>query len=374
MNNKLFNSLNNADDKYIIEAVEDFPELCVEKKRGLLGVLKYALPCAACAAVLFTGIAIGREHINSYTPNSAQPEISDSSAGIVTCEPLELPQRDTATFWEGELPVLPVKNAASGFFENTDKETLLDLDRERGTSWKALDAERGEAVYAVADGEVTFVGALSMTRGCSVVIGHNDSLYTCYNILDVDCGIPVKAGDKVTAGQVIGYAGIPFNYPFNLGDDPGITYEVWADDPLKYIGTRSDELEKWLDSGLVAPLDNIGDDFAFDNISALVSRNEKITPAPYGAQVYAVSPGLVIFADDYDNGCGLVIEILHDDGIESIYYHLDNDLPHVNKGDRVSAGDTIGRVSDNSFSGVSGLGYCIDRIDPQPILDAFQAS
>lgn len=414
MNNKqLFDSLNNADDKYIIEAIEDFPELGVEKKRGFVGVLKYALPCAACAAVLFAGVTFIGNRVGGFTPfapNSAETsdsiEVSgaiddpnDTSAllteyeeqfrlneeearqnrkkifeeeekrfeetfvspGIVYGTPLELPEKDTATFWEGDLPVFPIKNCTNHWNDDDETKQKISLNLSRFSGWSqyALDAERGEAVYAVADGEVTFIGVPGRPVGCdlTVIIKHNDKLYTSYGMLDEDCGIPVSVGDKVTAGQVIGYAGINFYY--GRRSKSSADYGTYAYDPLDYLAPRTKYFEEWLNSGLVKPLDNVGDDFEFDNQSHIVSRNEKITPAPCGAPVYAVSGGKVIGEEYYDSDFGLVITIEHEDGIETKYYHLEDYYPHVKYGDIVSAGDIIGHVSDTSFNGVSGLGYCV---------------
>lgn len=357
MNNKqLFDSLNDADDKYIIEAVEDYPELGVEKKRGFIGVLKYALPCAACAAVLFAGVAAIGGHMDEFTPNSAK--ISDS-AGIVIGDPLALPETDPATFWEGDLPVLPLRISTNDYLQMTGKKFSVGLDEPWASSVTGLDAKRGEAVYAVADGEVTFVGVGSspVSDDLTVVIKHKDDLYTAYSTLDEDCGIPVKVGDTVKSGQVIGYAGIRLGFVHDSKPETAIGYGVYRYDPMEYLKEKTEYFEAWLNSGLVKPLDNAGDDFEFDNFSKVFSRNEKITPAPYGAEVYAVSPGEVVDVCDYGNGFGLLIEISHEPGIETTYYHLDSTLPHAERGDVVSAGDVIGHVSDSSFSGVSGLGY-----------------
>lgn len=405
MNNKqLFDSLNDADDKYIIEAVEDYPELGVEKKRGFVRALKYALPCAACAAVWFAGVTFIGNHAGGFSPLSENDttdsayvsditEISDStvinieehtgetiklpehknsdfaekekefsesfvSPGIVYGEPLALPEKDPATFWEGDLPVMPLKNCTNSWFEGTGNKFSLNLDLSDGYTQTALDAGRGEAVYAVADGEVTFVGVPGrpISSDLTVVIKHNDSLCTAYDGLDEDCGIPVKVGDKVTAGQVIGYAGIYITC--ESPTDSEIGFSVYAYDPLDHLYPRTEYFEEWLNSGLVKPLDNAGDDFEFDYASTVVSRNEKITPAPYGAPVYAVSDGRVIWASSGLNN-EFVIRIEHETGIETTYYHLDSDFPHVEWGDVVKAGDVIGHVSDGSYNGVSGLGYYV---------------
>ena len=67
-----------------------------------------------------------------------------------------------------------------------------------------LAAEAGAEVLAAADGEVYTVGQ-DDALGYTVVIRHDDGYTTSYSCLGED--IAVKPGDKVTAGQTIGYAG-----------------------------------------------------------------------------------------------------------------------------------------------------------------------
>lgn len=414
-NKQLFDSLNDADDKYIIEAVEDFPELGVEKKRGFIRVLKYALPCAACAAVIFAFTSVIGNNVGVFTPlfsGETSAEVSDSvsdgdvesssaeisaetpnstedstvidiesqpgeltntyskfleeekkfsetfvSPGIVYGEPLPLPEKDPATFWEGDLPVMPLKNCTNSRHESTGKEFSLHLDVS-GSYQASIDAVRGEAVYAVTDGEVTFIGVpgLPISSNLTVVINHYDKVYTTYSSLDEDLGIPVKVGDKVKAGQVIGYAGVGITC--ESPTNSMISYGAFAYDPFDYLYQKNEYSEAWLNSGLVYPLDNVGDDFEFDYAIHDVSRNEKIIPAPYGANVYAVSGGRIVYDMVGLNG-ELVIKIEHENDIETVYYHLDNNFPHVKWGDVVEAGDVIGHVSNSSYNGVSGLGYYV---------------
>ncbi len=67
-----------------------------------------------------------------------------------------------------------------------------------------LAAEAGTQVLAAADGEVYTISQ-DDALGHTVVIRHSDGYTTCYSSLAAD--IPVKPGDKVTMGQVIGSAG-----------------------------------------------------------------------------------------------------------------------------------------------------------------------
>lgn len=397
-NKQLFNGINSADDKFIIEALEDDAYLYsdVEKKHRFSGVLKVALPCAACAALIF-GVLVGGRYFNGINPVSSAEgntasDISVDSSDVSTetsdnisedsyvydhtlpvpidWMPLVEPiTPDPATFWEGELPVLPVKE-----FENHSFE--LSLNRKSGSAEYCLSTERGAAVYAVADGEVYFVGELSIEQGMCIIIKHNDNLYTTYEIIDIDCGIPVKVGDTVKAGQVIGYAGLLINFDAEhvvSAFSNGIGYNVDTRDPLdeQYI-KDAENLKKWKNSGLSKPLDNMEDDFDFLRVSALISRNEPVIPAPQGANVYAVDSGEVIKAIDFGNGLGYVVGIEHNYenekfGILSYYYHLGSDLT-VKVGDTVEKGDVIGHISGSSLSGVSGLGYCTESLASRRII------
>lgn len=67
-----------------------------------------------------------------------------------------------------------------------------------------LAAEPGTAVCAAADGKVYTVYE-DDAMGTTVVIRHNDGYTTKYSSLSKD--VAVKAGDNVTMGQTIGYAG-----------------------------------------------------------------------------------------------------------------------------------------------------------------------
>jgi murein DD-endopeptidase MepM/ murein hydrolase activator NlpD len=67
-----------------------------------------------------------------------------------------------------------------------------------------LAAEAGAEVRAAADGEVYAVRQED-SLGYTVVIRHDDGYTTCYSSLTEN--IPVKPGDQVVMGDVIGYAG-----------------------------------------------------------------------------------------------------------------------------------------------------------------------
>jgi len=64
---------------------------------------------------------------------------------------------------------------------------------------------------------------------------------------------------------------------------------------------------------------------------------------PRNSHVRAVSEGTVVFADEY-GGYGKLVTINHKDGFSSLYGHL-NEIT-VNIGDKIMAGQVIGRVGE----------------------------
>jgi murein DD-endopeptidase MepM/ murein hydrolase activator NlpD len=69
----------------------------------------------------------------------------------------------------------------------------------------------GDAVYAVADGNVIASGFQQANTGWSVAIQHTDSLVTYYSNLQ-EAGLPAL-GSRVARGQQIGYVGGGFIFP-----------------------------------------------------------------------------------------------------------------------------------------------------------------
>lgn len=69
--------------------------------------------------------------------------------------------------------------------------------------------------------------------------------------------------------------------------------------------------------------------------------------APEYAHVRAVAAGIVVFADQYA-GYGKLVTIKHEKGYTSLYGHLAEIL--VNTGQRVRAGELIGRLGSTGMS------------------------
>lgn len=97
-----------------------------------------------------------------------------------------------------------------------------------------LAAEAGAEVCAAADGEVYTVYE-DDAMGHTVVIRHSDGYTSRYCSLAED--IPVQPGDRVTMGQVIGYAGDSAIVESTLGSHVhfSVTHHDEPMDPLEFL-------------------------------------------------------------------------------------------------------------------------------------------
>lgn len=156
---------------------------------GFLGL--YPLPVDKVDSTISTGVILS-------ALNSRNSDPAESSEINKTLSPEE---------W-GKLPhVLPSKFAPDDFdFVNT-------TNGHPGSYNTTIYAEWGSDVYAVDDGEVIYANydvAWNSGYGCVVVIKHGEGLFTIYSHLlyAEESGREfVSIGDKVKAGQCIGFAG-----------------------------------------------------------------------------------------------------------------------------------------------------------------------
>ncbi|HEV7351897.1 MAG TPA: M23 family metallopeptidase [Brevundimonas sp.] len=70
--------------------------------------------------------------------------------------------------------------------------------------------------------------------------------------------------------------------------------------------------------------------------------------APAGAPVLATAPGKVVRTGYEPTGYGRFVEVLHGEGLTSFYAHLSR--IEVRPGDRLEAGQLLGRVGSTGFS------------------------
>jgi murein DD-endopeptidase MepM/ murein hydrolase activator NlpD len=82
--------------------------------------------------------------------------------------------------------------------------------------------------------------------------------------------------------------------------------------------------------------------------------------APTGAPVVSVAGGTVVSAT-FDNANGRMIRVRHASGYESYYLHLSAFAPRLRQGDRVSQGDTIGRVGSSGLATGPHLHYGLKK-------------
>ena len=173
----------------------------------------YYIALVLCAAAI--GITGYLYYRNASDPALNDPALNagDSDLQAMATKPSADPSTDPSTDpsadpSDPEKPKLKTCKPVEG-------ETALDYAMDRlcynptTRDWRVhngidLAAEEGAAVVAAADGEVYTVYE-DETLGNTVVIRHNDGYTTRYCSLSDE--IAVKAGDPVTMGQTIGYAG-----------------------------------------------------------------------------------------------------------------------------------------------------------------------
>jgi len=95
-------------------------------------------------------------------------------------------------------------------------------------------------------------------------------------------------------------------------------------------------------------------------------------PAPAGAHVSAVAAGRVVMVKKMGMA-GLQIEILHPDGLVTMYAHLGSMSPAIATGQRiVNAGSWLGRIGRTGVTYGTHLFFMVLRdgkaVDPAPYL------
>lgn len=334
-NQQLFDAISKADDKYIPEIFEDDLPMNYENLQRAQIVRpirkrsepwKIALGSAACAAVIGGTFMLYGKLSDLPTPQPVYSSGSDIAA--------QPPAHVEPSFDENG-DAYPVKDPPDYY------QSYLD-----GTGHLAcmLTGELGGEVYAVRDGEVVFADFFDSKTGYTVVIKHNNDLYTMYCYLNMDIGVPVSAGDKVTAGQTIGYLG---HYPYCYWEW-GMIYwcshsDCW-NPSQEYFDEREAVIGEWLEKPLVKPLNNISQTFDF-NQSA--QNYNQLIPTKAGEPVYAADDGIITDFNDE------LVTIEHENGIITAYYNLQSSV-EMSQNTKVKAGDIIGYASD------SGLGYFVD--------------
>ena len=159
-------------------------------------------------------------------------QLPDNTALDTTPTPVPI-DNNTAPAADDQLSVdfvidTPVA-AAEVLKDYTDSALVYNATMKHWATHQAVDykAEVGTAVRAVFDGEVAEIGTTTM-RGTEVVVKHSNGFSTVYALLGPS--IPVKVGDKVKRGDVLGY--VAETGYFESADGPHVHFEVKRDGKL----------------------------------------------------------------------------------------------------------------------------------------------
>lgn len=116
-----------------------------------------------------------------------------------------------------------------------------------------ISTEEGAEVYAAAAGEVTAIRT-DPKMGYCVEVSHGKDIVTVYANLDNEKTANLKVGDKVKAGDVIGYVGD--TAMVELADEPHLHFEFLAKgvsvNPLDYISDASKKASLGIETGTSA--------------------------------------------------------------------------------------------------------------------------
>ena len=168
------------------------------KRNGSFTGKGYYIALILCAA------AIG---ITSYVYYRNEPQVQEAAVQETYEDVLPEATQPPATAPQQERVLKTMSPVAGEAISSYSMEALSYNQTTR--DWRTHDgidlaAETGAPVRAAADGEVYTVYE-DDAMGTTVVIRHMDGYTTKYSSLGGD--VEVAAGDKVTMGQTIGYAG-----------------------------------------------------------------------------------------------------------------------------------------------------------------------
>ena len=186
-----------------------------KRKMNGISAKGYYIALILCAVAIGVSGYLYYRHQNNEKQNLENPPVQQADATqsqdvqALATEPTTKPAGT-----EGTTPTQPAKQkfkTAAPVSGETVSEYAVDCLSYNQTTrdWRTHDgvdiaAAAGTEVTAAADGEVYTVYE-DDTMGMTVVIRHEDGYVTKYASLAED--VKVKAGDKVTCGQVIGCVG-----------------------------------------------------------------------------------------------------------------------------------------------------------------------
>lgn len=256
MKNDFFEAFDEIDEKYINEAAHTGYEVSYAEEIKPVGLRKRIYPIvikyAACAAVIGAAVfavssAAGFGRVG-LTPNSSG--VSDFKTEEVYSEAVTLPQYQDETVYTSVGEDMPLE-------ENAHSQEEIEAAREAARKdWESRDfvrptddaeaeleelfttkfggwagqiipvLDKGSKVKAISYGEVVYAGFLEANMYHArdeyfVVIKHNDYVYTGYSGIDPEPSL--KVGDKIEAGQCVGYANFlwengRYSFSYNIGE------------------------------------------------------------------------------------------------------------------------------------------------------------
>ncbi len=223
------------------------------KRSGFFAGKGYYIALILCAAAI--GITSYVYYRNADQPEQAavQETFEDVPVGtlgtedvaVIATEPQNLPQPQPSTQSTRPEATEPARKRTLKTVSPVSGEEIFGYSMEALSynqttrDWRVhngvdLAAETGAQVVAAADGEVYSVYE-DEKLGHTVMIRHSDGYTTCYSSLSEEAA--VQAGDKVTMGQVIGYAGESAIVETTLGSHVHFSVSCYDEpmDPAEFL-------------------------------------------------------------------------------------------------------------------------------------------
>ena len=214
----------------------------MSNKKNKFSAKGYYIALVLCAAAIgVSGYLYYRNASREAMSTVAvSPKTEEATRSAVQTLPSGLEQTVTNPTEATATPEKPARTAAPLDGQTVAEYSMECLSYNQTTrDWRVhagldLAAETGTPVTAAADGEIYTVYEDDQ-MGTTVVIRHDGGYTTHYASLAE--GVPVKAGDKVTLGQTIGFVGSTALMESALGDH--VCFRVTCDgetvDPADFL-------------------------------------------------------------------------------------------------------------------------------------------
>ena len=220
-----------------------------DNKRTNRGGKGYYIALILCAAAIGITGYVYQRNANQVEEVSVQETYEDVLVGTVGTEDVAViatqPQTQTTAPATTDSTTAPTEKKAMKTMSPVSGESISSYSMEALSynqttrDWRVhngvdLAAEEGAEVCAAADGEVYTVYE-DDAMGYTVVIRHDDGYTTKYSSLAEN--VAVKAGDQVSVGQTIGYAGSTAIVETTLGSHVhfSVSCQDAAMDPAEFL-------------------------------------------------------------------------------------------------------------------------------------------